>query len=110
MTGRPTDMLSTRNSRWTAATGLICVVIMVAAWFLLIGPRRADAADLRSQREQAASTNDALQLQIAKLKAQFADLPARQAELAAIRTQLPEQADLPKLIRDIDSLGKSAGV
>lgn len=103
-------MLQTRHSRWTAATGLICAVIMIAAWFLMIGPRRSEAADLRSQREQAESMNDGLQLQIAKLKAQFADLPARQAELAAIRTQLPQQAELPKMIRDIDKLGKSAGV
>lgn len=103
-------MLQTRNSRWTAATGLVCVLILVAAWFLLVGPRRADASDLRDQRAQAAQANDALQLQIAQLKAQFADLPARQAELAAIRTQLPSKAELPTLIRDLDEMAKKAGV
>ena len=103
-------MLQTRNSRWTAATVLVCVLILVAAWFLLVDPRRADAADLREQRAQAAQQNDALQLQIAQLKAQFADLPARQAELAAIRTQLPSKADLPALIRNLDELAKKAGV
>jgi type IV pilus assembly protein PilO len=103
-------MLKTRNSRWTAATGLVCALVLVAAWFLLVGPRRADAADLRDQRAQAAQQNDALQLQIAQLKAQFADLPARQAELAAIRTQLPSKADLPTLIRDLDDMAKKAGM
>lgn len=103
-------MLQSRNSRWTAATVLVCVLILVAAWFLLVDPRRADAADLRDQRAQAAQQNDALQLQIAQLKAQFADLPARQAELAAIRTQLPSKAELPVLIRNLDDLAKRAGV
>lgn len=103
-------MLQTRNSRWTALTALLCALLVVAAWFLLIGPRRSEAADLEAQREQAAQQNDALQLQIAKLKAQYADLPARQAELAAIRTQLPTTADLPLLIRDINRLTEQAGV
>jgi hypothetical protein len=39
----------TKTRTWAAATAGICVLLILAAWFLLISPKRAEAADLRDQ-------------------------------------------------------------
>ena len=40
-------MLTTRTARWSAVTGLVCVVVLVATWFVLVSPRRSQAAGIR---------------------------------------------------------------
>ena len=42
-------MLATRTARWTALTVLTSLLLVVAFWFLLIGPRRAEAAEVAEQ-------------------------------------------------------------
>ena len=46
---RPPDMRLTKSQLWISGTALVCVVIVLAGWFLLIAPKRAEAADLRDQ-------------------------------------------------------------
>jgi type IV pilus assembly protein PilO len=103
-------MLTTRTARWSAVTGLVCVIVLVATWFVLVAPRRSEAADLDDQRAQAESVNVGLQAQIAQLQRQFGDLPARRAELAKIRTELPPSADVANLVRSLSGLADDAGV
>lgn len=103
-------MLSTRTSRWVAATAVLSVVLVAATWLLLIGPRRADAARLREDRVSAQASNDNLRLQIAQLKSQFAQLSTKQAELAAVQQELPPNAELPALVRNLNAIAGTAGV
>jgi Tfp pilus assembly protein PilO len=102
-------MLTNRMARWSVATGLVCAVLIAASWFLLIGPRRERAAELRTETVSAQQQNDALRQQIATLKAQLGDLPQRRAELASIKRQLPAKADVPRLVRDLRSLATNSG-
>jgi hypothetical protein len=47
----------TATRKWAALAVLLVAAIFVASWFLLIGPKRSDAAALRSQKvEQDART------------------------------------------------------
>lgn len=103
-------MLATRTARWTAGTALVCLVLLVATWFLLVSPRLANAAEIREQTESARSGNDALELQIAQLKAQFAELPEKKAELAAIYAQMPAAAAMPEMVRTLDAAAAASGV
>jgi type IV pilus assembly protein PilO len=103
-------MLATRSSRWTAGALVLCVLLLVGFWFLLVGPRRAEAADLNAQRDSAIAQNGTLQLEIDQLKAQSAALPQREAKLAEIKREFPPQVQLPKLIRDLDTLATQSGV
>ncbi len=91
-------------------TVLACLVLAVATWFLLVSPRLANASQVREQAESSRSANDALELQIAQLKAQYAELPEKRAELAAIQTQMPESAAMPDLVRSLDQIAGAAGV
>lgn len=99
-----------KTRTWSAATAALCVLLIVAAWFLLIAPQRAEAADLRDQTVAQDQSNQQTRLKIQQLKAQYAALPAKQAELAIIKQQLPDNPALPTLIRTLTAMAESAGV
>lgn len=103
-------MLASPTSRWSAGAVLLTLLVLVASWFLLIGPRRADAGSLRDQTASAQSQASALQTQIAQLKSEFADLPKRREELAAIKAQLPPVAAVPELVRNLQDYAAASGV
>lgn len=103
-------MRLSKAQTWIGGTALVCVLIVVAGWFLLITPQRAEAADLRDQTVSAAQVNSQMEQRIAQLKADFAELPKHEAELAAIRLAMPEDPQLAALTRDLQALSTSSGV
>jgi type IV pilus assembly protein PilO len=102
-------MLTTRTARWSAVTGLVCVIVLVATWFVLVGPRRSEAADLADQEAAAESQNISLRAQIRALEEQYADLPAKRDQLRAIRSQMPPAADVADLVRKVDDYADQSG-
>jgi Tfp pilus assembly protein PilO len=102
-------MFANRSARWSLATGALCLVVLITAWFLLIGPRRSEADQLRGKAEAAQQQVGTLQRQVADLKADLGDLPKRRAELLAVRKQLPAVADVPRLVRDLEQQAGLAG-
>lgn len=103
-------MTATKSRTWIAGTVVLCLLISVASWFLLIGPKRAEAAELEQQTVDTQASNQQLEARIEQLKLQFAELPQRQAELAAIKQAMPEDAALPTLVRDLDAMATRTGV
>jgi Tfp pilus assembly protein PilO len=103
-------MLSSRTARWSAGTSLLCVAVLAVSWLFLVSPRRTEAAELRDANVATQTQNDLLEVKIAQLRAQFARLPESQAELADILTQMPADAGVPRLVRDLDAMAKSTGV
>ena len=99
----------TMARKWSVGTALVAVVLLVASWFLLISPQRSEAASLRQQNTEQKAFNDKVRLDTQQLKAQFASLPARQAQLAEIKQQLPDTPALPSLVRDLSSYADDAG-
>ncbi|KQX66713.1 type 4a pilus biogenesis protein PilO [Angustibacter sp. Root456] len=100
----------TKSRVWSLGAGLLAVLMLVASWFLLISPQRSEAASLRDQVTQQQQFNDQIKLKTQELKAQFASLPARQAQLAEIKQEMPENPALPSLVRDLSSYADDAGV
>ena len=100
----------TKTRTWSAATAGVCVLLILAAYFLLIAPKRAQAADLRDQTVAQDQANQQTQLKTQQLKAQYAQLPAKQAELAVIKQQLPDNPALPGLIRALSAMADASGV
>jgi type IV pilus assembly protein PilO len=103
-------MLANRTSRWSIATALICLAVLAVSWFLLISPRRADASAVRGQAVQTDAQAARLEVQLAGLKSDFASLSKRKAELKALKEQLPPTADIPDLVRDLQTYATQAGV
>jgi len=103
-------MRSTRSAGWIGGTVVLILLIFVATWFLVAGPRfeaasttLADAADVRAR-------NVVLETQNAKLREDFAKLDDYKAELATLQTQIPTDAQLSNYLRTVDELATAAGV
>ena len=95
---------------WSFGAAVVAVLLVIAAWFVAISPQRSEAADLRDQTTAQQQSNEQLKLKTKQLQAQFASLPERQAQLAEIKQQLPDNPALPALIRDLSSHASTAGV
>jgi type IV pilus assembly protein PilO len=96
--------------KWSLLAALLALAILVAGWFLLVAPKRSEAASLRDQTATQEDANERLLQQLAVLKAQQAELPQQRAKLAVMRTQIPDNPALPTLIRDLTDAGKKVGV
>ncbi len=101
---------SNKVSQWVALTVVACLALLAAGWFLLISPKRAEAADLREQAEGQLTSNDSTRAQIQVLKAKSKDLPKKQAELAKVAARIPDNPSLPSLVRALTAASTSAGV
>jgi Tfp pilus assembly protein PilO len=100
----------TTTNRWVAAAVAAAVALVAASWFLLISPQRSQAAELREQATAQQATNDMIRLRTQQMKAQFASLPQRRAQLAEIQQQLPNSPDLSALLRQLSTFADDAGV
>jgi hypothetical protein len=103
-------MTNSKSRTWIAGTVVLSLLISLAGWFLLIDPKRAEAAELQQQALDTQASNQQLRTRISQLEAQFAELPQRRAELAEVRQAMPEDPALPTLIRDLDAMAASTGV
>lgn len=99
----------TVTRKWSLMAALLVLAILAAAWFLLISPKRGEAAALRATTATQEEANARLTQQLSVLQAQQADLPAQRARLAVFKTRIPENPALPTLIRDLTAAGRKVG-
>lgn len=104
------SFLAGRTARWTLGAVALCLVLLVAAWFLLVTPRRDDAAQLREDAVNSDQQASLLQVKLAELKTQAADLPKQKEKLKEIAEELPPDADIPQYVRTLGSISTTAGV
>jgi type IV pilus assembly protein PilO len=102
--------MSSKMKQWVALTAVGVLAVVAAGWFLLISPKRGEAADVRAQVTSQEQTNSGLQMQLATLKAQQKTLPAQQAKLATVAAKIPDNPALPALIRALSAAADDAGV
>jgi Tfp pilus assembly protein PilO len=95
---------------YVAFTALGCLFVLVAGWFFLVSPKRAEVAQLNTQAAGQVASNGQLQVQLANLKAKAKDLPKQKAKLAAVAAKIPDNPALPALIRALTTAANAAGV
>jgi Tfp pilus assembly protein PilO len=100
----------TVTRKWSLMAAVLVVAVFAAGWFLLIAPKRSDAASLKAKAQSQSQANALLVQKLAVLKAQQADLPKEQAKLAKFRSQIPDNPALPSLIRDLTAASRKVGV
>lgn len=96
--------------QWVALTAVACLAVAAAGWFLLVSPKRAQAAELRAQAAEQVNQNAQARTRLQVLKAQAKDLPKEQAKLAAVAAKIPDNPALPGLVRSLLEAATSAGV
>lgn len=102
-------MRMTRTGAFGVGTAAVCVLLLAAAWFLLVAPQRSSAGESRVAAEEARTRNAQLEQRIADLEAQYAQLPAREAELAAIREAIPATAALSGFLAELTAAAETSG-
>lgn len=100
----------TETRKWTLGAALIAVLILVAGWFLLISPQRAEVASLQTEAQSQDDANAALATELSVLKQQNKELPEKQAELAVLQTKIPQSPELPTYIREMQDIARQADV
>jgi Tfp pilus assembly protein PilO len=103
-------MLANRKVLWSLGTAFLCLILLAAGYFLLIDPRRSKATDLHDAALASDSQATVLQVQIAKLMSQAAELPEEKRKLEEITTQLTSDAGLPVFVRQMQGIAATAGV
>jgi Tfp pilus assembly protein PilO len=89
---------------------LAVLLVTVAWWFFLIGPRNAKIGDLEDQYTAAVDTEQRLRVQIRQLQ----DIRDREVEYAAavgrLDSLIPERPHLEEFIEQVHALALSTGV
>src|SRR4051812_44460419 len=96
--------------QWSMLTAAAVVVVFVAGWFLAVSPQRHQAADLRAKAATQESANAGIRSQVSQLELQKKGLPAQQRLLAKFATQIPDNPELPALIRQLSAAADAAGI
>lgn len=97
------------RSMWTVGAALAALVLAAGSWLLLLSPELERASALDSQSEIAEDRNAMLTAEVASLSAGFARLGEYQAEIAQIRTQLPQTVELAELTRELGRMVEDSG-
>jgi type IV pilus assembly protein PilO len=102
--------MTAKMKQWIALGTVGMLAVLAAGWFLLVSPKRGEAAGIRDDVASQQTTNSALQTQLAMLKAQAKTLPEQQASLARVAAKIPDNPALPALIRALSKAADDTGV
>jgi Tfp pilus assembly protein PilO len=97
-------MTKNKAGGWIAGTAFLSILILVAAWFLLVSPTLATAAETRTSADSQLEQNGVQKIKLVKLKEQFENIDALRAELAALQVQVPSTADVATYKRQVDAV------
>lgn len=99
-----------KTTPWVLATAFGALVILAVAWLFGASPRLDAAAEAREAAESEQSRIDTLEIQLAALEKDFANIEDFRTELADLRVQVPTDELIPDLIRQLQGFATGAGV
>lgn len=99
----------TPKRKWILMTAIVSVLVVVAGWFLVISPARAQASQLREQADTQATANQQLQISIAQLRREAQELQAQQKRLKEMEGRIPEKVQLSAVVRQIATTVRGTG-
>lgn len=103
-------MKNAKTGTWVGGAVVVCLLMVVAAWFLAISPVLTQASDLKDQTQQTRDSNVALQAEVTQLAADFANLDQYKAQLAAYRVQIPTEPEFAEFLRQLAATAETHGV
>jgi Tfp pilus assembly protein PilO len=95
---------------WLFAGVVVIILLTVASWFLFIGPKYSQAADVRVQVDDTQTQLITLRKKIAELEKQKAELPKFKAALRINQQALPSDSGVPDFLRQLQAAGDKVGV
>ncbi len=89
---------------------VLALVVLAGGYLGLVKPAKKSVSDLKSQAQSQESANASVQLQVSVLKAQAKQLPAEEAALAKLKTNVPDQVELSNLLRQLVVAADQSGI
>src|SRR4051794_1883864 len=105
---RDTDV--NKLKQWALLTVIAVLAVFAAGWFLLIAPKRTEAAGLHATAASYDARSSSLRGELSMLEAQARELPKQEARLTEIGRKIPASPDLPTFIRTLTDAANAAGV
>jgi Tfp pilus assembly protein PilO len=94
-------MPSTRKT-WIFVSSFFAIILVVAAWLLILSPVRQETSTVKDDAEQVESANQILNTRVTKLRAQFAEIDTYRAELTEYQKQIPSVVDYESIVAEIE--------
>jgi type IV pilus assembly protein PilO len=89
---------------------VVCLVVLLAGWFLLVSPLKSDISKTKAATAVQISDNSSLSLTLATMRSIAQKLPQEKAELAALSQRVPDQLQVPALLIAIQDAATQTGV
>ena len=102
--GRP------KSAPWIVGAVVVAFLAMAGAWFLAIAPRLDSAASMTDEASSELARVDQLEIQLAGLERDAANLADFRTELEGLREQVPADVELSELTRELQALATESGV
>jgi Tfp pilus assembly protein PilO len=93
-----------------AIAAVACLAVLAGGWFLLIQPTRSSISKTKAQTAQQQQDNQSAQLTLQTMRSVAAHLPAEKAELATLQKKVPNDVELPSILRSMQYLAIASGV
>lgn len=98
------------RSQRLAVYGAIYVILVVAYWGLLYMPESGNLDTLAAERTQLTAERDKIALRVEKREEFKEELKELMADLQQALKELPEDREIPGLLKGISTLGKRVGL
>jgi Tfp pilus assembly protein PilO len=89
---------------------LIPLVVIGAYWFLLLAPKREEAAKVRDDLSQAEGVRDTAQQRASQLAGAKASFGADYATVIRLGKSIPTSVDMPSLLVQLDRAARGTGI
>ncbi|WP_024288212.1 hypothetical protein [Cellulomonas sp. KRMCY2] len=103
-------MSTTKTAPWVAGTAFLAIVLIAASWLFAISPRMESAGEMRASTAAEQVRSDQLEIQLAALERDFANIEDFRTELAGLRAQIPTGVEAAQLSRQLVTLASASGV
>jgi Tfp pilus assembly protein PilO len=102
------NLRSVPVTRFLGVTAL--VVVLLAGWFLLVGPTVSRLGEVDQRLTDAQDRNSSMSLQLATLRAQAEELPATRQQAQSLAEVFPPTADQPGFFAQVTAAAAAAGI
>ncbi|TFB52927.1 hypothetical protein [Cryobacterium sp. Sr3] len=94
------------NRLWVFGTVVLIAATALLGWVLGISPKLSEASLADADRVVVETQNSASELKVAALKEKFASIGELKGELSALRSAVPDAAEIPAFLTQLDSIAQ----
>ena len=98
------------NKNWLLGGVAVALLLVAMSWFFLVSPKRSSTTDVKAQTTTVEASNAQLRADLATLNDEKSELTAKQAAIAAVGQQVPDDPQLAGLLRTMRRAADDSGV